>query len=167
MIQRINFAVPTANYSARKRNVSQPVDTAIVSQSFKTSQPSNVSFKGFWADIFNGDNGGDVLYDETVALVNKARENLLAIGKKKGTTLCDDGTLIRYEVLKRGISVDLDNPSKSFKEKYGHNTIGIMTDEENVTWYTPTASFMIDELDKGTVDRPLREYLPALCKLRF
>lgn len=167
MIQKINFAAPTAYQTKMKRNVSQPVDTAIVSQSFKTSQPSNVSFKGFWADIFGGDNGGDVLYDDTVALVNKARENLLAIGKKKGTTLCDDGTLIRYEVLKRGISVDLDNPSKSFKEKYGHNTIGIMTDEETVTWYTPTASFMIDELDKGTVDKPLREYLPALCKLRF
>ena len=98
MIQKINFAAPTAYQTKMKRNVSQPVDTAIVSQSFKTSQPSNVSFKGFWADIFGGDNGGDVLYDDTVALVNKARENLLAIGKKKGTTLCADGTLIRYEV---------------------------------------------------------------------
>ena len=166
MIQKINFAAPTAYQTKMKRNVSQPVETAIAAQPIQTQQ-SKVSFKGFWADLFGGDNGGDVLYDDTVALVNKARENLLAIGKKKGTTLCADGTLIRYEVLKRGISVDLDNPSKSFKEKYGHNTIGIMTDEETVTWYTPTASFMIDELDKGTVDKPLREYLPALCKLRF
>ena len=164
MIQRINFAAPAAYQTKIKRNASQPVES-VAAQSIQTQQ-SNVSFKGFWADIFGGDNGGDVLYDDTLALVNKARENLLALGKKKGTTLCEDGTLIRYEVLKRGISVDLDNPSKSFKEKYGYNRLGIMTDEEAVTWYTPTASFMINELDRGTVDKPLREYLPALCKLR-
>ena len=166
MIQKINFGIQPAYSTKAKRNnllyANQP-DTV----QFSALQQSHIAFKGFLSDIFGGDNGGDVLYDDTVRLVEKARDNLLSIGKKKGTTLCDDGTLIRYEVLKRGISVDLDNPSRRFKEKYGYNRLGIMTEDGYVTWYTPTASFMIDELDRGTVDKPLREYLPVLCKIRI
>ncbi len=171
MISKINYGISQAAGLNVQKNTSVPVDAQSNHPAVNNHSASkNVAFKGFWKDmindLFSSNNQGDILNDETVNLIERARANLLSKNRKKGSALAQDGTLIRYEVLNNGISLDLDSPSKEFKRKYGNDRIGIATEDNVVTWYTETATFMIPELEKGTIDKPLMEYLPVLCKMK-
>lgn len=142
MIQRIQFTGLSNTKSMAKNNANISASKGV----------SNVSFKRTGRD----------LYEETVSLIDEVREKAQRYNVKKLKGRHEDGSIVEVEAMKKGIFMCVENRSPEFVRRYNTRSVNIETKFDQCTWYSPTASFMIRELDEGTVDAVIQKYLPTV-----
>ena len=104
---------------------------------------------------------GNELYEETVSLINLAREKAFSAGVEELKGRHDDGSFVTFRPTKKGMEFRVESDDPKFRKAHGY-ACSIDTKNSWVVWASDYPAFMLREVEDGEFDAIIEKYLPTV-----